>query len=134
MATPSTGAVSLQTFTPLTTTDLKAGGVLFTASGEVLALTGYPFPPVNDGDPAFVDGWDVHFTRLLVTVDNITLSNGPNIRPGDQSCMEPTVAKVTGPWAIDLAHGDSSYLPGKGRPGEEPSPSLRSRTRTIRRE
>jgi len=119
---PATGTVSLQTFTPPTTTDLKAGGVLFTASGEVLALTGYPFPPVNDGDPAFVDGWDVHFTRLLVTVDNITLSNGPNIRPGDQSCTEPTVAKVTGPWAIDLAHGDPSYLPGKGGPGEEAVP------------
>jgi len=24
------------------------------ASGEVLALTGYAFPPVNPGDPAFV--------------------------------------------------------------------------------
>jgi hypothetical protein len=118
--TPSTGAVSLQTFTQ--PADPGAGGVLFSASGEVLALTGYPFPPVNDGDPAFVDGWDVHFTRLLVTVDNITLSNGPNIRPGDQSCTEPTVAKVTGPWAIDLAHSDSSYLPGKGGTGEQAVP------------
>jgi hypothetical protein len=110
----------LQTFTP--PVDPGPGGVLFSASGEVLALTGYPYPPVNDGDPAFVDGWDVHFTRLLVTVDNITLSNGPNIRPGDQSCAEPTVAKVTGPWAIDLSHGDPSYLPGKGSPGEEAVP------------
>jgi hypothetical protein len=118
--TPSTGAVSLQTFTP--PVDPGPGGVLFSASGEVLALTGYPFPPVNDRDPAFVDGWDVHFTRLLVTVDNITLSNGPNIRPGDQSCTEPTVAKVTGPWAIDLAHSDPSYLSGKGGPGEEAVP------------
>lgn len=118
--TPSTGAVSLQTFTP--PVNPGPGGVLFSASGEVLALTGYPYPPVNDGDPAFVDGWDVHFTRLLVTVDNITLSNGPNIRPGDQSCAEPTVAKVTGPWAIDLSHGDPSYLPGKGSPGEEAVP------------
>jgi len=118
--TPSTGALALQTFTP--PSDPGPGGVLFSASGEVLALTGYPFPPVNDGDPAFVDGWDVHFTRLLVTVDNITLSSGPNIRPGDQSCTEPMVAKVTGPWAIDLAHSDQSYLPGKGGPGEEAVP------------
>jgi len=118
--TPATGTVSLQTFTK--PTDPESGGVLFSASGEVLALTGYPFPPVNDGDPAFVDGWDVHFTRLLVTVDNITLSNGPFIRPGDQSCTESTVAKVTGPWAIDLAHSDQSYLPGKGGPGEEAVP------------
>lgn len=94
-------------------TDPGKGGILFAASGEVLALTGYPFPPVNDGDPAFVDGWDVHFTRLLVTLDNITLSNGPDVTPGDESCTEPTVAKVTGPWAVDLSHSDSSYLPGK---------------------
>jgi len=121
--TPATGAVSLQPFTPPKTADLKGGDVLFTASGEVLALTGYPFPPVNDGDPAFVDGWDVHFTRLLVTVDNITLSNGPFIRPGDESCTESTVAKVTGPWAIDLAHSDPQRnLPGKGAPGEEAVP------------
>ena len=98
------------------------GGILFAASGEVLALTGYPFPPANAGDPAFVDGWDVHFTRLLVTVDNITLSNGPNVTPGDQSCTEPTVAKVDGPWAVDLAHSDPSYLPGKGGAGEEAVP------------
>jgi hypothetical protein len=119
--TPATGAVSLQTFTP--PADPGPGGVLFSASGEVLALSGYPFPPVNDGDPAFVDGWDVHFTRLLVTVDNITLSNDPFIRPGDQSCTESTVAKVTGPWAIDLAHSDPQhYLPGKGGPGEQAVP------------
>ena len=120
--TPSTGPVSLQPFTP-PPKDLGAGDVLFTVSGEVLALTGYPFPPVNPGDPAFVDGWDVHFTRLLVTVDNITLSNGPNIRPGDESFTEPVVAKVTGPWAIDLSHSDPQhYLPGKGGAGEEAVP------------
>src|ERR1035438_7772945 len=102
--------------------DPGPGGILFAASGEVLALTGYPFPPANDGDPAFVDGWNVHFTRLLVTLDNITLSNGPNVTPGDESCTEPTVAKVSGPWAVDLAHGDSRYLQGKGGPGEEAVP------------
>ncbi|HEY6474929.1 MAG TPA: hypothetical protein VI456_00005, partial [Polyangia bacterium] len=44
------------------------------------------------------------------------------VTPGDQSCTEPTVAKVTGPWAVDLAHSDPSYLPGKGGPGEEAVP------------
>src|SRR5450631_4430365 len=98
------------------------GTASLAASGEVLALTGYPFPPANDGDPAFVDGWNVHFTRLLVTLDNITLSNGPDVTPGNQSCTEPTVAKVTGPWAVDLSHSDSRYLPGKGGAGEEAVP------------
>ena len=105
-----TSSATLATFTP--PTDPGAGGILFAASGEVLALTGYSFPPVNDGDPAFVDGWDVHFTRLLVTLDNITLSNGPDVTPGDQSCTEPTVAKVTGPWAVDLSHSDTQ-LPAR---------------------
>jgi hypothetical protein len=114
------GAATLASFTP--PTDPGPGGILFAASGEVLALTGYPFPPANPGDPAFVDGWDVHFSRLLVTIDNITLSDGPNVRPGDESCTEPTVAKVSGPWAVDLAHSDPSYLPGKGGPGEQAVP------------
>jgi hypothetical protein len=118
--TPSTGALALQPF--IKPTDPGNGGVLFTASGEVLALTGYPFRPLNAGDTAFVDGWDIHFTRLLVTVDDIRLSSGPNIRPGDESCTESTVAKVTGPWAIDLAHADTSNLPGKGSPDEQAVP------------
>src|SRR5947209_17581212 len=56
-AGPSCSAdAGLAAFTP--PADPGAGGVLFAASGEVLALTGYPFPPANAGDPAFVDGWD----------------------------------------------------------------------------
>ncbi|HVR61805.1 MAG TPA: hypothetical protein VMU50_07880, partial [Polyangia bacterium] len=115
-ATPAT----LAAFTP--PADPGPGGVLFAASGEVLALTGYSFPPASADAPAFVDGWDVHFTRLLVTLDNITLSQGPNARPGDQSCTEPTVARVTGPWAVDLSHADPMNLPGKGGPGEQAVP------------
>jgi hypothetical protein len=99
-----------------------SGGILFSASGEVLALTGYPFPPVNAGDPAFVDGWAVSFTRLLVTVDDIKLSSNPDLSPGDQSQTGPLLAEVQGPWAIDLAHGDPSYLIGKGGAGEEAVP------------
>jgi len=102
--------------------DPGGGGVLFAASGEVLALTGYAFPPVNMGDPAFVDGWDVHFTRLLVTVDDITLSSNPDKLPGDPSQTGGLVAQVQGPWAVDLAHDDPSYLPGKGAPGEKAVP------------
>jgi hypothetical protein len=114
------GAATLAAFTP--PTDPGPSGVLFAASGEVLALTGYNFPPASANDPAFVDGWDVHFTRLLVTLDNITLSEGPNAMPGDESCTEPPVAKLAGPWAVDLSHSDPAYLPGKGGPGEEAVP------------
>jgi hypothetical protein len=119
-ASAASTPAALAAFTP--PVDPGPGGVLFAASGEVLALTGYAFPPASADDPAFVDGWDVHFTRLLVTVDNITLSDAPNASPGDQSCTESTVAKVTGPWAVDLSHADPAYLPGKGGPGEEAVP------------
>lgn len=115
-------------FTP--PADPGPGGILFAVSGEVLALTGYAFPPVNDGDPAFVDGWQVSFTRLLTTVDKITLSSNPDVSPGNQALTGPApgsvgsglVAEVDGPWAVDLAHGDPSYLPGTGGPGEEAVP------------
>lgn len=115
------GAVTLKPFTK--PVDPGKGGILFAASGEVLALQGYSFPPGNAGDPAFVDGWDVQFTRLLVTVDKIKLSSNPDYKP-DQSMLplNSLVAEVDGPWAIDLAHGDASYLPGKGGPGEEAVP------------
>jgi hypothetical protein len=116
--TPITG--TLPAFTP--PADPGPGGITFAASGEVLAFTGYAFPPASPDDAAFADGWDVHFTRLLVTVANVTLSEGPNIKPGDESCTQSTVATVAGPWAIDLSHSDPNNLPGKGGPGEEAVP------------
>ncbi|HVV16202.1 MAG TPA: hypothetical protein VHH90_03290 [Polyangia bacterium] len=116
----SSGPAQLAAFTP--PADPGPGGILFAASGEVLALSGYPFPPASPDDPLFADGWSVQFTRLLVTVDDLTLSSGPNVSPGDQSCTEPTVAKVSGPWAVDLSHSDPSYLPGKGGGGEQAVP------------
>ncbi len=120
-ATSSDGGVALKPFTK--PVDPGNGGILFAASGEVLALSGYSFPPANAGDPAFVDGWDVQFTRLLVTVDKIKLSSNPDYSP-DQGTLQANalVAEVDGPWAIDLAHADASYLPGKGGPGEEAVP------------
>jgi hypothetical protein len=118
-STPTDGG-STSVFKP--PVDPGPGGILFAASGEVLALTGYPFPPANDGDPAFVDGWQVDFTRLLVTIDKITLSGNPDFVPGDQAMTGPLVAEADGPWAVDLAHGDPGYLPGKGGPGEQAVP------------
>ncbi len=102
--------------------DPGPGGILFTASGEAAALEGIPFPASSAGAPVFVDGWSVRFTRLLVTLDNLTLSAGPNVSPGDESCTEPAVAKVAGPWAVDLARATPGDLPGKGGGGERAVP------------
>ena len=102
--------------------DPGPGGILFAASGELLALTGYAFPPASDGDPVFVDGWQVDFTRLLVTIDKLTLSANPDFVPGDESRTGALVAEVDGPWAIDLSRSDPRNLPGKGGPGEQAVP------------
>ena len=65
--------------------DPGPGGVLFAASGEVLALTGYDFPPNPVDAPAFVDGWQLRFTRLLTTIDKLKLSSNPDVDPGNQA-------------------------------------------------
>jgi hypothetical protein len=119
-ATQSSSGYSLQSF--CAPADPGKGNIWFAASGEVLALTGYPFPPASSGDAAFVDGWDVKFTRLLTTIDKITLSANPDYQKGSQQETGPLVAEVDGPWAVDLSHSDPSYLAGKGGAGEEAVP------------
>jgi len=94
--------------------DPGRGNVWFAASGEVLALSGYAFPPASDADAAFVDGWEVHFEHLITTIDALTLSENPDQQKGTQLGMGKRVARVNGPWAVDLSHEDASYLPGKG--------------------
>jgi len=114
----STEAGSLRPFT--SPPDPGAKGVWATASGEVLALGGYPFPPATGNNVAFVDGWEVHFSEMLVTVDSIRLAQNPDLNPGDQSQTGAEVAKVTGPWAIDLHKGGP--LTGKGGSDEQAVP------------
>lgn len=96
------------------------GTIQFTASGEVLALGGYAFPPATDDDPAFVDGWEVKFSKLLVTVDKLSLSEAPDTSPTDPSQTGKLVAEVDGPWAIDLHRGGP--LAGKGGSDEQALP------------
>jgi hypothetical protein len=74
-----------------------------TISGEGAALTGFAFPPASPNDLAFVDGWDVKFDRILVTVDDITLSDRPDTNPTDQSQSGVVVATAKGPWAVDMS-------------------------------
>jgi hypothetical protein len=97
--------------------DPGAKGVLFTTSGEVLALGGYAFPPATPDDPAFVDGWEVKFTHFYATFDHITISASPDTSPSDQSETGAVVAKVDGPFAVDLHKGGP--LMGKGGADEQ---------------
>lgn len=96
------------------------GSIRITASGEVLALRSYPFPPAQPDDPVFVDGWEVRFDTLLVTLDKFTVSENPDKSPTDQSQSDAAVATQSGPWAVDLHKGGP--LLGKGGGGEQALP------------
>lgn len=96
------------------------GSIQFSASGEALALGGYNFPATTSGDPAFVDGWEIKFSKFIAVFDKITLSETPDRSPSDQSQLGNPVAEVDGPWAIDLHQGGS--LAGKGGGEEQAAP------------
>jgi len=56
-------------------------------SSEGFGQQGFPYaamPPA--GEPVFVDGWDVRFTRILVTVKNVRL-NRPSNPPSDPASV-----------------------------------------------
>jgi len=93
--------------------------MLFVASGESLGLTGYAFPPATPDAVAFVDGWDVRFDRLLVTIDKIKLWANPDKVPGDPSQTDALVAEADLGWAVDLHRSDPGNITGKGGAGEQ---------------
>jgi hypothetical protein len=74
----------------------------------------------------------VKFTRLLTTIGQVTVSDNPDSAPGDESKTGPVLARLAGPWAVDLARSDASYLPGKGGPGELAVPFASLRTSSLK--
>ena len=113
------GACSLRMNPSVDQHSLGAGQLLLTASGEILALTGYNFPAVNPGDPVFADGWEVRFSHFIATFDKVSLWTNPDMVPTDQSQHGPLVAELDGPWAVDLSQNGVAfpYIDGK-EPGE----------------
>ncbi len=79
----------------------KGGELIVTVSGEGLGANGYAFPPTAGQEVAFVDGWEVKFERILVTIDNVRLSEMPDKNPGNQGDIGSEVARRTGPWVVD---------------------------------
>lgn len=76
---------------------------LVTVNGEDTTTEGFGFPPGGGGEPYFVDGWELTFEHVLVTVGNVTLSENPDLNPNDPSQVGTLVAEAAGPWAVDLA-------------------------------
>ncbi len=94
----------------------NGGAITISASGEELALEGYPFPPQPGVEAFFGDGWEVKFSKVLVVISDVHLSESPDSSPSDQSKVGKRVASLPGPFAVNLAApGD---LVGKGGGGE----------------
>lgn len=97
------------------------GGFQITVSGEDLGVNGYDFgaDPKAEGDPpAFVDGWEVRFKHIIVTVDKVRLNADPDKDEGDPTVMGGVVASVDGPFAVDVTLG-GSVVGKSGAPDEK---------------
>lgn len=112
------GGFELVTFTAPSTSAVN-NSLLVTVSGETAATEGTAFPPIGSGDPYYLDGWQLTFEHVLVTVGTVTISDNPDLNPNDQSQTGGVVAQASGPWAIDLAKGGpltSKDMNGKSVP------------------
>lgn len=107
---------TLKTFTP--PGDTGPNTFIFSTSGEVNAITGYPYPPFDPSTATImVDGWNWKIEKYIVVIDHITLWSDPNVSSSDQSKHGSQVAHVDGPFVVDLHKGGP--LDGKGGGGEQ---------------
>ncbi|MBS2012874.1 MAG: hypothetical protein JST00_08310 [Deltaproteobacteria bacterium] len=86
----------------------KSGGFQITVSGEDLAVNGYAFGPdaKAEGDPpAFVDGWEVKFEHVIVTIGNVRLNADPEKDEANPENVGAAVAKLDGTFAVDATIG-----------------------------
>ena len=93
-ATPVQSAFTMATNAPRT--------VQVSISSEGFGQQGFAYaamPP--DGEPVFVDGWEVRFTRILVTVKNVRL-NGPGTTPSDPAAVGGAVALNPRAYAVNV--------------------------------
>lgn len=93
--------------------------LLITVTGEASATEGNGFPPVAGAELYFQDGWELSYEHVLVTVGSVSISEGPDTNPNDQSVTGPLVAEAVGPWAVDLAKAgplDAKEQNGKAFP------------------
>ena len=107
--------------------DDASGGFAITVSGEDLAQTGYDFRPgasVDDDPPPFVDGWEVKFTHVIVTLANVRLAEDPDQDPADPQTTGSEVARAAGPYAVDVTVGGP--IPGKSGSPDDRSVQIAS--------
>jgi hypothetical protein len=98
-------------------TDPGGGGFVVTISGEVNALSSYPFPPFDPSQTWMVDGWNWRIDKYIVVIDHVVLWADPNLSATNQSLHGGQVAHADGPFVVDLHKGGP--LAGVGGGGEE---------------
>lgn len=116
-------AGSIEADRPVPTT-----GFQITVSGEDYARTGFPFTAgsslANGEPPAFVEGWEVRFEHVLVTLANIRLNADPDLSSTAPEKIGPVVAEDTSAYAVDLVLGGD--IPGKSGLPEEKTVAITS--------
>ncbi len=90
------------------------------ASSEELGQSGFAYTATpGEGDLVFVDGWEVRFTRILVTVKNVRL-NAPGTQVTDPASVGAAVA--TNPRAYAFNAHKPGPLTGASGGGETAIP------------
>ena len=103
-AEPAT-ALASDFFSPklaFSTRDDAPRSVQVSASGEALAQRGYGYESSPaEGEPVFIDGWELRFSRYLVVIDRVGLyaqAADPDVRES----VGKAVVERRGPWIVDL--------------------------------
>jgi hypothetical protein len=92
-----------------------AGTFQVTVTGEDVATGGFKVPASVGSEPFFVDGWEVTFSSLLVTLRNVSLSTEPDKAPADPLQTGPKVAGLDGVFAVNLSRpGPQTAVGTKG--------------------
>jgi len=109
-ATPVAAAFTAMTNEPKT--------IQVSISSEDFGQRGFRYSASPEaGEPVFVDGWEVRFTRILVTVQNVRL-NRPGANPSDPASVGAAVAANPRAYAVNVQK--AGPLTGAGG-GEETS-------------
>ena len=100
----------------------EKGGVRVTVSGEDYATLGFDFTPgsatANGDPPAFVEGWQVRFSHVIVTVGNVRLNADPELDPKAYDKVGAVVESDPAAYAVDVVLG-GSVVGKSGSPNEK---------------
>lgn len=100
---PGTDALGATPVTPAFTRAVNEPRTIqVSTSSEGFGRRGFDYsatPPA--GEPVFVDGWEVRFTRILVTVKNVRL-NRPGSTPSDPASVGAAVATNPRAYAVNV--------------------------------